>query len=325
MITEPMLAVKADLKLLQFPTLGTPKLDGIRSVTREPELPRMKCNAVSRKFKPIQNKYIREWVEEFLPPNLDGELVVMNGDKIATFQKCSSGIMGRDGTPDFRFCVFDYLKDNPATPYVQRMIHLESLRLPSSRVIKILPVVLNNLEELETYEAEQLALGYEGVMLRKPDGPYKMGRSTLMEGWLLKVKRFVDTEGTIVACIEGKSNQNVVEMDPFGRIKRSMVSTNMKPMGILGAFVLKPLDCGAPTVEDFQFVKDNAHRLQAALNNHPYLYSVGTGFDANERIDFWNRRDRMVLQLVKVRSQPTGVLIKPRFPSYMGIRHPDDL
>ena len=43
--------------------------------------------------------------------------------------------------------------------------------------------------QLADWEQRYLAQGYEGVMLRHPAGPYKPGRSTAREAWLLKLKR----------------------------------------------------------------------------------------------------------------------------------------
>jgi len=54
MITKPMLAGKCTNKNnIKYPVLATPKLDGIGCLVID-------GNAVSRTFKPIPNKYIRQ-------------------------------------------------------------------------------------------------------------------------------------------------------------------------------------------------------------------------------------------------------------------------
>ena len=46
---------------------------------------------------------------------------------------------------------------------------------------------------------KNLNAGYEGLMLRDPNGIYKFGRSSVKENILLKVKEFMDDEAEIIA------------------------------------------------------------------------------------------------------------------------------
>jgi DNA ligase 1 len=43
------------------------------------------------------------------------------------------------------------------------------------------------------------------------------------------------------------------------------------------------------------------------------------------RQDYWNRKEEMIGKLVKYRFQESGAKDLPRFPTFLGIRHPDDL
>ena len=96
-ITKPMLASKCERPdLLPFPVLATPKLDGIRCL-------KIGGKALSRSFKPISNRFAREWIEANLPDGVDGELMLRGG----TFSETASAIGARDGQPDFVFHVFD--------------------------------------------------------------------------------------------------------------------------------------------------------------------------------------------------------------------------
>ncbi|MCX6879876.1 MAG: hypothetical protein NTW21_39640 [Verrucomicrobia bacterium] len=62
-ITKPMLASKCERPdLLPFPVLATPKLDGIRCL-------KLGGRALTRSFKPISNRFAREWIEANLPQN----------------------------------------------------------------------------------------------------------------------------------------------------------------------------------------------------------------------------------------------------------------
>ena len=56
-ITKPMLAGKCEQpESLNFPLLATPKLDGIRCL-------KINGRALTRSFKPVSNRFIREWIE----------------------------------------------------------------------------------------------------------------------------------------------------------------------------------------------------------------------------------------------------------------------
>ena len=155
-ITKPMLATKCECPAaLRFPVLATPKLDGIRCL-------KLGGRALTRSFKPISNRFAREWIEANLPDGLDGELMLRGG----TFNETTSAIGARDGRPDFVFHVFDYVTDSIATPYRERMKALAALP-ESDRIVKVLPVEIRNAAELATYEEECIAAGYEGVMVNR--------------------------------------------------------------------------------------------------------------------------------------------------------------
>ena len=290
-ITKPMLATKCECPAaLRFPILATPKLDGIRCL-------KLGGKALTRSFKPISNRFAREWIEANLPDGLDGELMLRGG----TFNETTSAIGARDGRPDFVFHVFDYVTDSIATPYRERMKALAALP-ESDRIVKVLPVEIRNAAELAAYEEECIAAGYEGVMVRTPNSPYKCGRSTEREGWLLKIKRFEDDEAVVLASYEGMTNQNAAELDAFGRTKRSLAQAGMVGRNELGGFVVRHLKTGV----EFRL---------------GYNHIVG-GID---RVTLWLRRETLVGRVVKFSHQPSGAKEAPRFPKFIGFREAWDM
>jgi DNA ligase-1 len=95
---------------------------------------------------------------------------------------------------------------------------------------------------VQALEEDFLSHGYEGVMLRDPNGPYKHGRSTLREGFLMKLKQFTDGEAVVVRLEEGHHNQNELERDELGRAKRSRHQENLIPSRMVGTIIaLDPL------------------------------------------------------------------------------------
>jgi DNA ligase-1 len=286
MITKPMLAGKApaDLSQLKFPLLATPKLDGIRCLV-------INGKAVSRTFKPIPNDHIRTTIEssplrEFIT---DGEILVRS----RTFNELSGDVRRSDGKPDFYFAVFDLVLASLSVRYEDRMAALTTLVLPDF-CKKILPVEVKDLAELQAFEAKCIAEGYEGAMVRTPGSPYKCGRSSTNEGYLLKIKRFEDSEALIIAVEEMMHNDNVAQKDAFGRTERSTHKENMRPAGVMGKLV-----CELPGKVTFE---------------------IGTGFTAEERERYWKKRGNLIGKQVKFKHQPSGADEKPRFPVFLGFR-----
>jgi len=278
-----MLACSIDLTLTTYPVLCTPKLDGIRCVVRG-GVP------LSRTLKPIRNNHVRKMFSG-CPDNLDGELLVEG----KTFNEIQSLLMTIEGTPDFAYHVFDII--DPKADYQDRMELLESIELPSF-CVKVLPVVVENESELLLQEEKCLNQGYEGLMIRDPDGPYKYGRSTQKQGWLCKLKRFSDAEAVIVGFEELQHNMNTLTTSKTGHAKRSHKEEGMIPAGTLGAFVVEREDGSQ--------------------------FKVATGLTQEERQRYWDTRDSLLGQLVKYKYQEAGAKDLPRFPVFLGIRHPDD-
>lgn len=86
--------------------------------------------------------------------------------------------------------------------YVQLKAVAANLKARGARVELVPQVIVNSLPELLALEARWVAQGYEGAILRTPKSPYKHGRSTLKEGFLLKLKRFQDGEAVVIGVTE---------------------------------------------------------------------------------------------------------------------------
>lgn len=283
---KPMLASAADLSAVKFPAICSVKLDGVRCLIDNGV-------AYSRNLKPIANRFVQEWIKGLggLFDGHDGELIVGNWTEKDVFQKTISGVMSEDGEPDFLFWGFDRW-DMPTRGYAARLKAVnEVCRLPFATV--------SSLEELMATEEKYVKEGFEGLMLRSLEGPYKNGRSTVREGYLLKVKRFSDAEAVIVGFQERMHNANEATTDNLGHTKRSSHKDNMIPMGTLGALIVQMPD--------------------------GQTFKVGTGMDDLTRQEFWNNRESLLGKLVKYKYVEVGVKNLPRFPVYLGLRDANDL
>lgn len=298
-ITKPMLAsALKDLDNLDFENnsyLGTPKLDGIRALMIDGAL-------VSRTFKPIRNTSIRTKLEKILPNGADGEIVCPGA-----FQATSSGVMRESGEPEFTFYWFDYVKEDLEKPYAERINDLLQVsnhiipRVGGHDYINLLtPVPITNLVHLKEYEQQCLDAGFEGVILRTADSPYKCGRASAKQQWLLKIKRFKDSEAEVVGFEEKMHNDNPAQKDNFGRTKRSSHKEFKRPAGTLGKLL----------------AKDIQTRIE---------FSIGTGFNDELRQEIWDHQKKWLGLTVKYKFFEIGVKDKPRHPVYLGVRDKADM
>lgn len=295
---QPMLAETIkDIKDLQYPVLGSEKIDGLRCLIIEGK-------AVTRSLKPIKNLHIRNTLETWYkdlpikPFLIDGEITV-NGDFAAT----ASGVMTIKGEPNFVYQLFDFLGSSGSVhdSFNNRLARLEAFvtsLAPKVDFIKVLKhYTFTGPEDLLIFEEMILDMGGEGVMVRALHGSYKYGRSTLNEGWLLKLKRFEEDEAEIIGFEEKMINNNEPTINARGNTERASLKENMIPADTLGALVVKHCKTGVE-------------------------FKVGSGFNPDSLRDkIWANRDKYLGKIITYKSfTQTGVKDKPRFPIYKGVR-----
>lgn len=294
MPSRPILACKVDdIQALCYPLLATPKIDGIRAL-------RLQDTLLSRAFKEIPNTYVRTYLTTNTPPGLDGELVVLD----AGFHETQSGIMSEGGVPDFRYLVFDYCPDGIEDVGYEKRLGLLGMvlgqRVALPEVSTVPATLIHDPSHLTQYEEICLTQGYEGVCLRSPDSPYKSGRSTLREHFLLKLKRFEDAEAKVVGFQELERNGNEAVISELGLLKRSHKAEGRTSGQTLGALLVE--DC--------------------TTNTH---FGIGTGFTSAQRQEFWDNQHALLGRLVTYKHQPFGRKDAPRIPVFKGFRDVIDL
>jgi len=280
---KPLLATKAELDKIRYPVLATPKLDGIRCLMVDGV-------AMSRSMKPIPNKFVQQELAGL--HGLDGELMV-NGD----FNDVQSGIMKQEGEPDFTYHVFDsFVLGNDYESRIDAIFWGEE----HPRVKLLDPVEIHTEERLIGYLDARLAQGYEGAMIRDPKGKYKFGRSTVKEGILLKLKKFLDDEATLVEVTEKMTNNNELEQDELGHAKRSSHKENLEPAGTSGSCILN-------------------------WNGVQFRVGFGPGWTDVKKQELWDNRLDDEGRTVTFRYQELSKDGIPRFGKLVGFRHEDDL
>jgi len=243
-----------------------------------------------------------------LPSGFDGELMVEDG-----FSAVQSAIMRKEGAPKFKYHVFDWhgthnntgptgIGDNRSFEKRYAALEAEIRRIRRSVVTLVPHFECASETEIEFWEENLLTQGYEGVCLRDPNGPYKYGRSTTKQGWLLKLKRFEDDEAIVIDVEELMQNYNEAKKNVFGRTQRSSSKEGLVPGDTLGALCVRRSD----GIE----------------------FKIGTGFSAEQRSIIWNSHllsNDIVGELVKYKYQPDPTAERPRFPVFLSFRNRNDL
>jgi DNA ligase-1 len=302
---KPYKLTESDLYDLHYPLIAQPKLDGFRCVVLD-------GSARSYNLKHIRNFHTRDilnsvfnWDGKALYKAVDGELVIKDDNN---FQTVQSAFGAQNGTPAFNYIVFDilaYHRENH-NPYKDRFELLKGMvELNNYGFIKLIEhTICHNRNEVLGVEAAYLDLGYEGIILRSPGGPYKWGRSTLKEEYLLALKRTTDAEAVVVDVVPLEFNLNEPELDHHGHTKRSSVSANKVESNMLGAFTCKGINGRFKDV----------------------VFNVGTGFTQKQRIEYyqsWKLKgqiDDYSETIITYKYQDVGSSEKPRHPVFMGIR-----
>jgi len=291
---KPMLLPREmpDLDTLPYPVYVTPKLDGIRCLIKDGV-------ALSRTLKPIPNKSIQVWADKYKSEleGMDGELIVGDPTSHTVYRDTNSFVMSHDKVGEFFFYHLDWWNDMDE-PYFVRYQDVMVDTVPSN-YRKVLSYNAHSKEKLLELEEHCLEKGYEGIVIRNPHGMYKYGRCTIKEANAFKLKRFEDDEAVIIGWEEEMYNGNDAEVNELGRTKRSTKQSGMSGKGTLGAFICKTRD----GVE----------------------FKIGSGFDQQDRENFWQNKSNLLGYIVKYKHFPIGVKDKPRHPIFLGFRDKMDM
>lgn len=291
----PMLAAKVDAAKLVFPLMASPKIDGVRVTCWDRAV-------LTRSLKDLPNNFVRGELGLAQLHGMDGELVVGPANDPAVFRTTSSGVMSHEGEPRFTLHVFDLVG---LETFKERFTILQKVvkqvRVIDQLKIEVVPhQMVMSMQELSALEEHYLAEGYEGLMLRNPQGQYKHGRSTVSEGGLLKLKRFLDAEAEILSVQQLMHNTNEAKRNATGHLERSSHQAGKVGLAQLGALHVRDL------------------KTKVA-------FDIGTGFTLAQRKELWKMRSALKGKIVNYRYFAGGVKDKPRFPVFHGFRDRLDL
>jgi len=291
---KPLLAANYDEAKLNFPLIAQPKIDGVRGLTPEGRL-------VGRSLKTHANLFTTARFSEPQYAYMDGELTVgpTNAEDLC---RVTTGALNRIAEePNAIWFVFDDIRPHMLDkPYEARLEALarRAEDLPFLRVIE--SKVIYTLDDLLEYDSANLDAGMEGTILRRIDGVYKQGRSTVRVGELLRIKRFTEEEAVVDSIEEGNFNGNEAKKNELGRTARSSHQENMVPNGMVGAMQCTDVKTG--------------EKIKVAAGCMPHA----------DRLHYFQNQAELIGQVIKYKHFPVGAKDKPRFPTFQTIRAASD-
>lgn len=216
----PMLAMEFSDKTEHFPCYAQPKLDGIRCIVfkyKNQIIFQSRNNNIFQNFPHLLLELNLLFIKN---PNLiiDGELY----NHELGFQKITSIVRKKDHPElnKIQYHVYDII-DTEKT-YEHRYNYLKNYIKTSISLFLVETKFIKNKNEMNDLHNLFINKGYEGIMLRNPNGLYK---KKIRSKDLLKYKLFKDTDYTIVSHHEGVGGVPVFEcVNEEGKI----FSVNMK-------------------------------------------------------------------------------------------------
>lgn len=195
----------AKLDEITFPIIAEPKFDGVRTIAIKGDGP---VQLFSRNGKLFENfAEIEDALNQHMGNNsvFDGEVLSPNGfQALMTRAKAKPGVATE--VPIY-YQVFDGMKltdwkaQHCSAVAHSRIISVstEVSRIPSRLVRVTLGRMCHNVQEVESFYAEVLAKGFEGLMLKNPSGHYTFKRN---KNWL-KLKPFDTVDLEVIGIVEG--------------------------------------------------------------------------------------------------------------------------
>lgn len=311
---KPMLASDWDEDKVEFPCILQPKIDGVRSLNTTGVLS-------GRSLKQHANTYTTAFFSRPEYQWIDGEMAAQHECHPELCRLTSSALSTIEGQPFILWWAFDYLHPEAINrPYIQRLtmlhLHVESLhRQGLAQHLRAIPyVIVNDMEELLQWDNHWLEMGYEGSIKRAINGKHKQGRSTVREGGLLRIKRFLDFEFVVTRVTEGQRNMNPAEINELGNTFRSTHQENMVPNGMVGNLIGNLLaDVVDPQTGKVLHHKDEEVTVSAGCMPH------------DERALNFREQHRILGRIGKGKLFPKGVKDKPRFATFQSWRSPEDM
>lgn len=239
-----------DSKYLKYPLYASRKYDGHRCLLKSGQW-------LTRSFKTHVNKNIPEYfakINEYSKKHkivFDGELYAHE----LSFNQIQSVLRGYDVIipPSVKYYIFDCATETDwynkkyKEPYKDRLSkYLDIIaKINDDKIIAVENLLVSSPEEAETFYNKALEDGFEGMILRGPNGIYKHNRATKNENIMFKYKNFDVLDATIIEVIPRKQMKQDLERsrDALGHLVKTYKQENYETVeNDIGAFKCETSD-----------------------------------------------------------------------------------
>ena len=242
----------------------------------------------------LQKKF--QWLKELTKGNkmvFDGEIYCHGME----FREISRYVRKSDlEIPEgIKFYCFDAVEDY-SEPFMKRLRLMKQLR-DHDDVVFVDQTGINNEAELDLSFKKALEDGYEGLILRQIDGPYKCGRSSVDSGYLLKMKPFVSFDAKVVEVVERMENLNESHKNELGRSFKRNTKEDKKGTGIAAVFrvMYNDIEGGVTLTGDEEF-----------------------------RREIWENKESYIGKMIEYKAMEIGMKDFPRHANFLRFREDRD-
>jgi DNA ligase 1 len=232
---QPMLADNGKKAKIPFPAYIQRKYDGLRCMRVQKDGNNI---MMSRGNKVYDVKHIAKELREIFPDDkmTDGELYVHG----ISLQTINSWVKRQQpNTLKIEYHIYDIPGSGT---WEERLKYLKSIKFNGGNVKFVETFVVNSIHEIEKLHDQFIEEGYEGAIIRLPDGLYEFGKRSKS---LLKWKNFEDKEFKIVgvklgtgkmsecpifAC-QNDVNDKIFDVVPLGTMEERKALLNDSNIG----------------------------------------------------------------------------------------------
>lgn len=312
-IFKPFLAPneEIDLSSIKYPLLVSTKLDGLRLIF-------YKGLILTRSLKELPNKQLKAKFEPLRKFSEDNQ-IVLDGEIYShelTFQEIISFSMTDDLTdpktvkknggileiPEhLKFYCFDMIGN--VGEYEDFSLRHENME----KLISLFPDIaltvgqkrVESKEQVLSFFEEVLACGYEGLILKDPNGRYKYGRGTVKEGLIYKVKPFETFDAQIIDVVQSTEVNDGVKRI-INELGRSVTSKKK---------------------DDRHFI-EKASAFMVEYEGKPL--KVTLAMPDSEKIEIWGNRASYIGRTIEYKGMLVGAKDVPRHPVMVRFRTDKD-
>lgn len=283
---------KSNAHLLRFPCYASYKLDGIRGILED-------GTSFSNSGRPLPSKEV-QCFSLYLPDGLDGEWVYGDPAAEGCLELTKSAVMSQKWPAHLdkallQFYAFDLVSNGTFEERINRY-----MQVPMRPWLHYLEqVLIQTQEQLDKFYYKAIQLGYEGIVVRSPQGRYKHGRATANEGSLWKMKPFGKElfEAKIIGWYAMRETVSGFTSNAFGLSERSYAADDKVEVEMLGGWHVRDTKTGI----EFQI-------------------GGGRGMTHAKRIDWYKQGDDMIGDVIQYVCMQYGTVDKPRHPQYRTYR-----